>query len=137
MFWYQVIQAGPGDTALFSEASRCLNCQLGTQRMMGVRWKAVSRQAHPARVCVPLPKGKRKKVELPLGLSWRVHLRHIALLWCFDFVDRLTGFLSFGDLFSSAFHSHWLTQLMDGGIGFLVLRGRLLKGPRHQHLHQE
>ena len=54
LFERQVIQAGPGDTALFSEASRCLNRQLGTQRMMGFRGKAVSRQAHPARVCVPL-----------------------------------------------------------------------------------
>jgi len=59
----QVIQAGPGDTALFSGASRCLNCQLDTQRPMGLREKAVSRQAHPARVYVPLPKGKRKKLS--------------------------------------------------------------------------
>jgi len=35
--------------------------------MMGVRGKAVSRQAHLARVCVV--KEKEKKVELPLGLS--------------------------------------------------------------------
>ena len=116
----QVTQAGPGDTSLFSEASGCLNCQLGTQLMMGVGGKAVSRQAHPARVCVSLPKGKRKKVELPLGLSWRVHLSHVLLLlWCFGFVGRLTDFLSFGDLSSSAFHSHWLTQLMVGGIRFI------------------
>ena len=87
-------------------------------------------------MCVPLPKDKRIKLS-SRSLAARALAPRVVLLWCFDFVDRLTGFLSFGDLFSSAFHSHWLTQLMDGGIGFLVLRGRLLKGPRHQHLHQE
>jgi len=33
----QVIQAGLGDTALFSVTSSCHNCQLSTQRVMGAR----------------------------------------------------------------------------------------------------
>ena len=94
------------------------NCQLGTQRMMGVRGKAVSRQAHPARVYVPLPKGNRKKVELPLGLSRRVHLRRVLFcLLLFGFVPKIA---LFGDASSSAFHSHWLTQLMVGCTRFLM-----------------
>jgi len=57
-----VIQAGLGDAELFSVTSSCHNCQLSTQRVMGARGKAVSRQARP----------REKKVELPLGLSRRV-----------------------------------------------------------------
>jgi len=39
----QVIQAGLGDTELFSATSSCHNCQLSTQRVMGARGKAVSK----------------------------------------------------------------------------------------------
>jgi len=77
-----VIQAGPGDTALSSEASRCLNCQLGTQRMMGVRGESGKQAGTPGHGVPIPPEGQKKKVELPLGLSWRVHLRHV--LFCFD-----------------------------------------------------
>jgi len=57
----QVIQAGLGDTALFSVTSSCHNCQLSTQRVMGSRGKALSRQARPRGHAHPLPKGRKKK----------------------------------------------------------------------------
>ena len=79
---------------MFSEASRCLNCQLGTQRMMDVRGKAVSRQAHPARVCVPLPKGKRKKLSwlsVSCGACTCAACCFALVLWfCCGSVDRVS-----------------------------------------------
>jgi len=61
VFAQQVIQAGLGDTALFSVTSSCHNCQLSTQRVMGARGKAVSRQARPRGHAHPLPKGRKEK----------------------------------------------------------------------------
>jgi len=57
----------------------------------------------------------RKKVELPLSLSWRVHLRHVS--FCFDAFALWIGrpdFSHFAIFSSSAFHTHWLTQLIVG-----------------------
>jgi hypothetical protein len=57
------------------------------------------------------------------------------LLLCGCLTDQLC-FLAI--TFPSAFHSHWSTKLV--GRRYQVLgceEGRMMEGPRHQHLHKE
>ena len=76
-----MIQAGLGDTALFSVTSSCHNCQLSTQRVMvffpdpldldfGVTGAGPAERKE--RAVADMLRAEKKKVELPLGLSRRV-----------------------------------------------------------------
>ena len=60
----QVIQAGLGDKALLSVTSSCHNYQLSTQRVMGVRGKAASRQARPRGHALPTSSRRVEKKKL-------------------------------------------------------------------------
>ena len=106
---------------MFSGASRCLNCQLGTQRMMGVRGKAVSRQAHPARVRVPPPKGKRKKLSC-LSVA-RGACTFARVLFCFDALVLWVGL----DWTTQAMGQQHTSPLRAGSPGFSLLTIFLLQ----------